>query len=56
MSALQRGEKGVVSIPLMVAAKCERHYLASFSTAGSALGTMVLKQIATDNWSSVLAG
>lgn len=51
--AHQREEKSAVPIASMIVARSDRNYLPSFNTEGAALEKIVLKEIVTENWSSV---
>lgn len=51
---LQREGKSVIPIPSKVVTRSGRHYLPPFSTEGDALDKILLKESATESWSSVL--
>lgn len=51
---MQREAKGAVPILSMVVARNWRRYLLLYSTKDAALQKIMLKEIATTNWSSVM--
>lgn len=52
----RREWKRVVSIHFKMAARIGKHYLSSFSTEGVVLDKIVLKEVTTESWISLLTG